>query len=244
VFPFIINQMFNYSQFLVFQPPPRGGQEPHVAQQPQHPQQPQQAHRSRTHPRTLDELPPARELLRQSTNEAVRLLADSLDRIHSGLLCGEMSEETHQSECHRIMEAMQMLNGSEETDDDSNEQSLAALGLSGMNAEANALTSEEYTMIADDLALQLHEVRGIAAFLRRQAAQRELTRHEMDDIASQFAEHIIIEDHERPRAGIFTRFFAYAAIVEGVTTVEQVIADLNLIHPLDMEEIRTLERML
>jgi hypothetical protein len=232
VLPFIINQIFDYSPDIDPQPVPQGAQEP------------QQPHRSRTHPRTLDELPPARELLSQSTNEAVRILADHLDRIHSALLCGEMTEEAHQAECHRIMEAMQMLNGSEEPDDESNEDTLAALGLSGMNAESNALTSQEYAMIADDLALQLHEVRGIAASLRRQAAQRELTRHEMNDIAPQFAEHMIIVGREEPRAGIFTRFFAYASVVEGITTVEQVIADLNLTHPLDIEEIRTLERML
>jgi hypothetical protein len=229
MFPFIINQIFNYSQDSAPQPVP---------------QLPQQPHRSRTHPRTLEELAAARALLTQSTNEAVRVFADHLDRIHSALLNSEMSVDAHREECHRIMEAMQIFNGSEQPEDESDEGTLAALGLSRLDAKANALTSQEYTMIADDLALQLHEERGIAAFLQRQAAHRELTRHETGDIAGQFADHRIILDNDQPRAGIFTRFFAYSMIVEGVLTVEQVIADLNLNHPLDIEEIRNLERML
>lgn len=235
MFSSIINQIFNHSQDLDLQPAPRGTQGP---------QRPQQPHRSRTHPRTLDELPPAREVLRQSTNEAVRLLAEHLDRIHGALLRGDMTAEAHQEECHRIMEAIQILNGTGEADEVPDEEIFATLNLSGMTPRANALTSQEYTMIADDLALQLHEVRGIAAFLRRQAVQRELTRHEMDDIASQFADHRIAGDHEGPRASFFTRFVAYATIVEGVTPVDQVIADFHLVHPLDIEEVRRAERML
>ena len=100
-------------------------------------QNPPQSPASRTQPRTLYDLPLHRATILESRDPAARRFAHLCEEAHNKRSSGSITAAQHQEMCYGILE----------------------------QAEAT-LNSNDYKAVADDLALQLHDQRGIETQLR------------------------------------------------------------------------------
>lgn len=113
----------------------------------------QQQHRSqstlsRTQPLTLVDLSQHRTTMRASKNPVMKHFANALDEVHSRFAQCEVTPDEHKQRCYELMEAAEK---------------------SSESTRQDALNSNDYKAVCDNLSLQLDSDRGVAAQHLRKA---------------------------------------------------------------------------
>lgn len=124
-------------------------------------------HINRTTPQSLEDLVGTRAQLLASDNEVAKEFGKKVADLHKQYREGNMTEVEHREQCFKVLEAAEMLVELKSV--------LGQIGINLKTTEVPALSEQEHLNIADDLKLQLHEMKGIKATLtrERQAEQPE-----------------------------------------------------------------------